>query len=129
MATVTRTKPWRQYGGAQASDIQPLLGAFTSKHPDMTTDAIERAYTLAAFAHEGQNRKSGEPYIRHPVAVASLVAGLGLDDVSVAAALLHDTVEDTPLTIEEIDDELGDEVAMLVDGLTKIDRLKFDSKE
>ena len=77
----------------------------------------------------GQLRQTGEPYITHPVAVATIVAELGLDARSVASALLHDAVEDTGLTLERVSDEFGPEVAAIVDGVTKLDRLQFDSKE
>src|SRR5690606_13817743 len=75
--------------------------------------------------HEGQVRKSGEPYITHPVAVAQILADLGLGPITIAAALLHDTVEDTDYSEEQLRTEFGDEIAMLVDGVTKLDKLKF----
>jgi len=90
---------------------------------------ISRAYELARDAHTGQTRKSGEPYVQHPVAVAKIVAELGLDDVTISAALLHDAVEDTGVTLEDLTLAFGPDVAAIVDGVTKLDRLKFDSKE
>ena len=90
---------------------------------------IVEAGRTAAGAHEGQFRRSGEPYITHPVAVATIVAELGLDEQTVAAALLHDAVEDTGLTLESIEETFGDGVARVVDGVTKLDRLQFNSKE
>src|SRR5438309_4810174 len=90
---------------------------------------ITRAYEVAADAHRQQVRKSGESYIHHPLAVAAIVAELGLDDITIAAALLHDAVEDTGVTIEQLEREFGPEVAAIVDGVTKLDRVKFDSKE
>ena len=84
---------------------------------------------MAAGHHEGQLRRSGEPYITHPLAVAGIVARYGMDDVTIAAALLHDAVEDTRLTLTEIDDVFGPEVTAIVDGVTKLERIKFDSKE
>jgi GTP pyrophosphokinase len=87
------------------------------------------AARLAAKAHDGQFRRSGEPYVTHPIAVAGIVAELGLDTPAVAAALLHDAVEDGGLTLEVLEDELGPAVAAIVDGVTKLDRLQFDSKE
>ena len=90
---------------------------------------MRRAHVLATKAHEGQLRLSGEPYITHPVAVATIIADLGLDTVSAAAALLHDAVEDTGVTLAQIEEEFGPAVAAIVDGVTKLDRLRFDSKE
>ena len=90
---------------------------------------ISRAFAAAAEAHRHQTRKSGESYIHHPVAVARVVAGLGLDDVTIAAALLHDAVEDTELSVENVATSFGPVVAAVVDGVTKLDRLHFDSKE
>ena len=90
---------------------------------------ISQAYDLAAAAHVGQTRRSGEPYIHHPLSVAQIVADLGLDDVTIAAALLHDSVEDTGVTLTDLASQFGDEVARIVDGVTKLDRVQFDSKE
>ncbi|MET0421207.1 MAG: bifunctional (p)ppGpp synthetase/guanosine-3',5'-bis(diphosphate) 3'-pyrophosphohydrolase, partial [Acidimicrobiia bacterium] len=90
---------------------------------------IETAFELARTAHAEQVRRSGEPYITHPLGVALILADLGLDDVTLSAALLHDAVEDTSVTGEEIETLLGIEVARIVDGVTKLDRLQFDSKE
>ncbi len=95
----------------------------TSGLPDSDRALIRRAHDFAERAHAGQNRASGEPFIGHPLAVAGIVAELGLDGVSIAAALLHDVVEDTQAGLESIRAEFGDEVAMLVDGLTKLARL------
>lgn len=92
-------------------------------------DTVTRAYQTAAKAHASQQRKSGEPYIVHPLAVARIVAGLGLDEVAVSAALLHDAVEDTRIELADIDRAFGPEVAAIVDGVTKLDRIRFDSKE
>jgi guanosine-3',5'-bis(diphosphate) 3'-pyrophosphohydrolase len=91
--------------------------------PEQDRAMVARAYQFAERAHAGQTRVSGEPFIGHPLAVAGIVADLGLDAVTVAAALLHDVVEDTPASLEAIRAEFGDEVAMLVDGLTKLARL------
>ncbi|TMN16029.1 bifunctional (p)ppGpp synthetase/guanosine-3',5'-bis(diphosphate) 3'-pyrophosphohydrolase [Pseudoxanthomonas sp. X-1] len=91
---------------------------------------LRRAWQVGASAHEGQTRKSGEPYITHPVAVAQVLAELGMDVETLIAAVLHDTIEDTPLTREEIAGAFGEAVAELVDGVTKLDKLKFrDRKE
>jgi GTP pyrophosphokinase len=109
--------------------VAPLLAEYREHHPRSSTALIARAYDLAAEAHKGQSRKSGEPYITHPVAVAKIVAQLGLDDVTIAAALLHDAVEDTGVTVAQVHDEFGPDVAAIVDGVTKLDRVKFASKE
>ncbi|NNE72684.1 MAG: bifunctional (p)ppGpp synthetase/guanosine-3',5'-bis(diphosphate) 3'-pyrophosphohydrolase [Acidimicrobiales bacterium] len=106
-----------------------LLEAFAKRHPGQPTGLIEQAIKLATTAHDGQMRKSGEAYIHHPIAVATIVAQLGLDDISVAAAVLHDTAEDTSITIDQIADQLGLDVSRIVDGVTKLERIKFDSKE
>ena len=90
---------------------------------------VKRAYELAAKVHEGQKRLSGEPYIMHPLSVALILARLGMDDASIIAAMLHDTVEDTELTNDEIKKEFGDTVAELVDGVTKIGRVPLQTKE
>lgn len=108
-----------------ASGITPLLDIYHRMYPRAKTALIERAHAVAEQAHEGQLRKSGEPYITHPIAVAEIIAGLGLPDTVIAAALLHDVVEDTNFAIEEIRSEFGDEVASFVDGVTKLDRLTF----
>ncbi len=128
MATVTRVLPWRR-NALPADEIAPLLAAYRRRHPRAATAMISRAFAEAANAHAGQVRNSGEAYVEHPLAVAMIVAELGLDDVSIAAALLHDSVEDTSLTVETITSSFGPEVAAIVDGVTKLDRIRFDSKE
>ncbi|NYH48708.1 UNVERIFIED_ORG: guanosine-3',5'-bis(diphosphate) 3'-pyrophosphohydrolase [Xanthomonas campestris] len=90
---------------------------------------LRRAWEVGASAHAGQTRKSGEPYITHPVAVAGVLAELGLDMESLIAAILHDTIEDTPLTREELASEFGEAVAELVDGVTKLDKLRFRDRQ
>lgn len=90
---------------------------------------LKRAFEFAEQAHEGQYRKSGEPYILHPIQVAGIIVGLELDPNTVAAAFLHDVVEDTDVTVEELKDEFNDQVAMLVDGVTKLKKFKYKSKE
>ncbi len=94
-------------------------------HPKGDLSIIERAYSVAERAHTGQTRQSGEPYITHPLAVAQILADLGLGPRAIAAALLHDTVEDTSYGLDELTAEFGDEVAMLVDGVTKLDKVKY----
>ncbi len=102
-----------------------VLEAFRKMYPKAKTAQIERAYEVAKRQHAGQKRLSGDPYITHPVAVALIVAELGLPEGVVAAALLHDVVEDTGLSVEAIREEFGDEVAMIVDGVTKLDKLAY----
>ena len=92
-------------------------------------DMIEKAYRMANEAHKDARRRSGEPYICHPLAVARLVLDLGMDSESIAAALLHDVVEDTPITIDEVKSAFGAEVALLVDGVTKLTKIQFSSIE
>ncbi|WP_028596061.1 RelA/SpoT family protein [Paenibacillus assamensis] len=97
------------------------------KEPDLKR--IREAYEFADRAHHGQVRKSGEPYILHPIAVADIVVGMQMDPTSVVAALLHDVVEDTSVSLDEIREQFGETCAMLVDGLTKLERIQFRSKE
>jgi len=129
MSTVSRVLPWRRSSAPASVETAPLLNAFRAHHPKTSTALISQAYDLAAAAHVGQTRRSGEPYIHHPLSVAQIVAGMGLDDVTVAAALLHDSVEDTGVTLEELGLRFGEEVARIVDGVTKLDRVQFDSKQ
>ncbi len=128
VATVERVLPWRRQ--VQTADaLRPLLSAFRSRHPRDDTAMIIRAYEASARAHLGQLRNSGEAYIAHPLAVATILAGLGLDDVTICAALLHDAVEDTGVGLTDIVSEFGPEVATIVDGVTKLDRVRFDSRQ
>ena len=129
MSTMSRVLPWRRNAEELSSDLRGLLDTYRTHHPSEPVDRISRAFRIANDAHEGQVRKSGEPYIHHPVAVATIVAEQGGDDVTVSAALVHDAVEDTAVTLEMLRDELGAEVASIVDGVTKLDRVKFDTKE
>src|SRR3954466_566996 len=129
MATVTRVLPWRRNSVPPAEEGAPLVSAFRSHHPKASSVMITRAYELAAEAHRSQVRRSGESYIHHPLAVAKIVADLGLDDITIAAALLHDAVEDTHITLEDVTAEFGPDVAGIVDGVTKLERVQFDSKE
>jgi len=108
-----------------AGAVDRLIKTVRLHHPKADVALIERAYTQAEKAHSGQKRKSGEPYITHPVAVAQILADLGIGAKTLAAALLHDTVEDTDYTLDMLRKDFGDEIAMLVDGVTKLDRLKY----
>ena len=105
--------------------IEQLATRLHANHPSASLEELDAAFQAAAKAHEGQTRKSGEAYITHPVAVAEILAELGLDDATLKAALLHDTVEDTKITLETIRRDFGNEVADLVDGVTKLDKLTY----
>lgn len=129
MPTVDRVLPWRRHVVDDAAEIAPLLAIYRERHPKASSTLITEAYATAVAAHHGQIRRSGEPYVLHPVAVATIVASLGLDDTTIAAALLHDAVEDTGVTVADLEASFGSEVAAIVDGVTKLDRVKFDSKE
>lgn len=114
------------FSRAQSTDgIVALIRTVRKFHPRADVAGIERAYEMARAAHEGQLRASGEPYITHPVAVAQILADLGIGAKTVIAALLHDTVEDTQVTLDEVNEQFGPEVAMLVDGVTKLDKVKY----
>jgi len=108
-----------------AGSVERLIRTVRQQHPKADIALIERAYKAAERAHRGQTRKSGEAYITHPVAVAQILAELGIGAKTIAAALLHDTVEDTEYSIDDLRSEFGDEIAMLVDGVTKLDKLKY----
>ena len=125
-AVLKKVRPARQ-------PLDPALDSLIKevrKHrPKADTKAIERAYRMAEEAHRGQLRKSGDPFITHPLGVALILAQLGLDETSMMAALLHDAVEDTELTLVEVEQSMGFDVASLIDGLTKLDKIRFRSKE
>ena len=124
-ASLRRLVP-RIFSKAQPSGaVDTLMRTVRMHHPKADLGLIERAYTVAERAHEGQKRKSGEPYITHPIAVAQILADLGIGPKTVAAALLHDTVEDTAYTLDQVRADFGDEIAMLVDGVTKLDKVKY----
>ena len=110
---------------AHFAEIAELLRVVKLNHPKSDLAIIERAYMVAELAHQGQLRKSGEPYITHPIAVAQILAELGIGPITIAAALLHDTVEDTDYTLAQLQKDFGDEIAALVDGVTKLDKVKF----
>ncbi len=105
--------------------IAPVITAFRDHYPAAKVEDIERAFAAASHAHEGQLRKSGDAYITHPVAVAQILAELGLNSETIIAALLHDTVEDTSYSLKQIKAEFGDQVSALVDGVTKLDKLIY----
>ncbi len=116
---------------AVANDLVTRLAAYQNDIIALAqgADLIRRAYAVARTAHESQKRISGEPYIDHPVAVAGVLLDLRLDVASIAAALLHDVVEDTSVTKEQVEQEFGREVAHLVDGVTKLSALEAQTKE
>jgi len=97
--------------------------------PEQQVVRVVRAYQVGAVAHEGQTRKSGEPYITHPIAVAGILAEFGMDAETIIAAILHDTLEDTALTRAELAGEFGEPVAELVDGVTKLDKMRFSNRQ
>jgi GTP diphosphokinase / guanosine-3',5'-bis(diphosphate) 3'-diphosphatase len=105
--------------------LEPLIKTVRATHPKADIRLIERAYGVAAQWHSGQKRKSGDPYITHPLAVATILAELGMNHETLCAALLHDTVEDTAYTLAELRREFGDDIAALVDGVTKLDKVKY----
>ena len=114
--------------GRRSTGIAALRPKLESYLPTDSVNEIVRAYEFGAAAHEGQKRLSGEPYISHPVAVASILADLNLDQDTLCAAILHDVIEDTPTAKEQIAEEFGEQVAELVDGVSKLDKLKFKTK-
>jgi GTP pyrophosphokinase len=105
--------------------LAPVVSALTEHHPDDKLVNLERAFLVAKEAHNGQFRKSGEEYITHPVAVAAILAEFGLNEAVIIAALLHDTVEDTSYSLAQLRKDFGDEIALLVDGVTKLDKLTY----
>jgi GTP diphosphokinase / guanosine-3',5'-bis(diphosphate) 3'-diphosphatase len=109
--------------------LEGLLAELDGYSGELDRELIVRAFTFAAAAHEGQQRRSGEPFIMHPVGVATICAGLRLDEQTIAAALLHDVVEDTGTELATVREEFGDEIAALVDGVTKLTRVQFQSRE
>ena len=109
----------------EGTGIADVIRSAKVSHPKLDFSVVERAYQVAERAHQGQTRKSGDPYITHPVAVAQLLADLGIGPAGLAAALLHDTVEDTDYSLTQLKNDFGDEIAMLVDGVTKLDKVKF----
>jgi GTP diphosphokinase / guanosine-3',5'-bis(diphosphate) 3'-diphosphatase len=112
-------------GGGINPVLEPLIKTVRATHPKADIRLIDRAYEVAAHWHAGQMRKSGDAFITHPLAVTTILAELGMNTDTLCAALLHDTVEDTPYTLAELRKEFGDEVATLVDGVTKLDRVKY----
>ena len=119
----------RRGDGSPPSPVDPLLKKVRSYNPKADLKEIQRAFAFAEASHEGQKRMSGHDFITHPIAVAEVLADLRLDTTTLEAALLHDTVEDTHATVETIEAEFGEEVARIVDGLTKLERFEFRTRE
>jgi len=115
--------PWQS--SSVSEELQPLIDAHRAAHPKADIRALQRAYETARRWHAGQFRKSGDEYITHPLAVASILADLGMDTTTLVAALLHDTIEDTEYTLDQVRADFGDEVTLLVDGVTKLDKVKL----
>ena len=113
----------------QDKELQELIDKIREYAPNSDIELVEKAYYYGKKAHDGQLRKSGEPYFIHPIAVANILAEMELDFQTIAAGLLHDVVEDTEYTYEDIKNEFGQEVADLVDGVTKLGQIKYQSKE
>ncbi|KAA9154806.1 bifunctional (p)ppGpp synthetase/guanosine-3',5'-bis(diphosphate) 3'-pyrophosphohydrolase [Amycolatopsis acidicola] len=105
--------------------LEPLAAIHRELHPNADLSLLQRAYDVAEELHREQRRKSGDPYITHPLAVATILAELGMDTITLVAALLHDTVEDTGYSLEQLSEDFGDKVAQLVDGVTKLDKVKL----
>ncbi len=112
-------------GGAVNPVLEPLIKIVRTTHPKADVRLIERAYEVAATMHAGQARNSGDPFITHPLAVATILAELGMPHDVISAALLHDTVEDTNYTIDQLHADFGDDIASMVDGVTKLDKVKY----
>jgi len=112
-------------GGAVNPVLEPLIKTVRTTHPKADIRLIERAYDVAAGLHAGQSRRSGDPYITHPLAVATILAELGMNHETICAALLHDTIEDTEYTLDQLRQDFGDDIAALVDGVTKLDKVKY----
>jgi len=125
-AVLKKVRPTRQ---PLSPALDNLIKEVRKRRPKADVKKIERAYHMAEEAHRGQLRKSGDPFISHPLGVAMILAQLGLDETSIAAALLHDAVEDTELSLVEVETSMGFDVARLIDGLTKLDKIRFRSKE
>src|ERR671927_990444 len=115
--------------GAHQNLVDELLEEVAAYNPEVDRELLTRAFRFAAAAHEGQQRRSGEAFIHHPWGVAKICAQLRLDEQTIAAALLHDVVEDTGTELDEVRSEFGEEIARLVDGVTKLTRVQFQSRE
>ena len=124
---LSRLRPGEPEGPREG--VEGLLKTVKGYNAKADLKEIERAYRFAAEHHEGQKRLSGEDFIQHPLAVSTILADLGLDTTTLQAALLHDTVEDTDVTVADLEEGFGEQVARIVDGLTKLDQVSFKSRE
>src|SRR3954451_4803490 len=123
-----RNRLARMGGGRNQNEkpeLEPLFRSVRANHPKADLALLERAYRTAEHLHRNQTRKSGDPFITHPLAVTTILADIGMTEPTLVAALLHDTVEDTPYTLDELRSDFGDEVARLVDGVTKLDKVQY----
>jgi len=123
-----RNRLARMGGGRNQNEkpeLEPLFRSVKANHPKADLALLERAYRTAEHLHRSQTRKSGDPFITHPLAVTTILADIGMTEPTLVAALLHDTVEDTPYTLDELRSDFGDEVARLVDGVTKLDKVQY----
>ena len=116
-------------GEGRTPGLAGLLSTAAGYLPPDQVERIREAAEFGASAHKGQKRLSGEPYIAHPVAAASILAGLRLDTDTIIAAILHDVIEDTPTPKDQLAQRFGSDVAEIVDGVTKLDQIKFKSRE
>jgi guanosine-3',5'-bis(diphosphate) 3'-pyrophosphohydrolase len=107
------------------AELTPLFRTLRATHPKADLRVVQRAYEVAEVCHRGQARRSGDPYITHPLAVAQILAEMGMTETEIAAALLHDTVEDTSYTLDQVKTDFGETVCALVDGVTKLDKVKY----
>ena len=121
--------PFRPSEDGSRDSFESLIKLVKARNSKVDLKEIHRAYSFAADAHRGQRRLSGEDFIEHPVAVATILADLGMDLTTLQVALLHDVVEDTDQTLEAVRTQFGETVAELVDGLTKLEAIKFRSRE
>src|SRR5450759_4915133 len=120
-----RIARWTAPKAPQHAVLEPLFNVIKQNHPKADLALLERAYRTAEQYHAGQTRKSGDAYITHPLAVTTILAELGMTEPTLCAALLHDTVEDTPYTMEQLTAEFAPEIAAMVDGVTKVDGIKL----
>jgi guanosine-3',5'-bis(diphosphate) 3'-pyrophosphohydrolase len=124
-ARFTRRMSGQRQASGPTTVLEPLFAVHRGYHPKADLKLLQRAYEVADEAHRGQFRKSGDPYITHPLAVASILADLGMDTTTLVAALLHDTIEDTPYGLQQLNTDFSREIGHLVDGVTKLDKVDF----
>ena len=125
-------KIFQKLSGARLSHnkgLSKLIKKLELYMPDNQIEIIIKSYTFGAKAHEGQKRISGEPYISHPLAVAEILSDMHMDGSTIAAAILHDVIEDTPTKLTTIKKKFGKEVGLIVDGVTKLDKINFSTNE